>query len=187
MKLWGHIWTLSMAQTVSTFGSSPDIHLRFCGLLSSKDFPKDHPLASWTEEQGGAFLSFYRRFHFLLEPVVFTIPFGRTWAQDSTFLNSSLPCFKILPYMSVINQTLKWERRKEDRHFQLGIKQQRFKKILPSQKTLPNKEAKRKLTWEECGKAQLGGRRRHCVVTCPVTSLEGKECTRRDYYGRRAL
>lgn len=38
------------------------------------------------------------------------------------FLNSSLMCCKILPYTSIINQTLKWERRKEDTRFQLGMK-----------------------------------------------------------------
>lgn len=41
----------------------------------------------------------------------------------------------------MVNQTLRWERRKEGAHFHLGVKNSKDLKILLTQKTLLEKEA----------------------------------------------
>lgn len=55
-------------------------------------------------------------------------PLARREPELPYFLNPSLPCFKILPCISIINQTLKLEKRKgEDNTLSVGNeKQQRF-------------------------------------------------------------
>lgn len=102
------------------------------------------------EEQGRALLSLY-----------WVAPFshGASWRSPSPLAvqEHELSCFLILPCTSITKHTLKFERRKEDIHFQLEKKIAKIFvfKYHPFKKTLPKKETNHKAMHEECGNSLL--------------------------------
>lgn len=100
---------------------------------------------------------------FLSGPLDADLPFWPDRCMNFLIFNFFI--LKIPPCTSMTNQTLKWERRKRDIRFHLGIKKKTakffffFKQISCSQKTLPKKEANHNLrgrqkAWLCCDLAQ---------------------------------